>query len=108
MAIGDQASNEADEPVERAAIRRVLNLREVLELIRPALHDGLFAQEEVVQYREQAVFHVFGAFGDELDAKGVEELFKSRLRDVATIGDELSKEGLAERRNWGAIIDFAV
>ena len=45
MTVGDQASNDVDETVDRAAMAGVLNLRDVLELINHALDDSSFAQE---------------------------------------------------------------
>ena len=43
MAIGDQASNDVDETVDWAAMTRMLNLRDVLELIHDTFNDGSFA-----------------------------------------------------------------
>ena len=48
MAIGDQASNDIDETVDWAAMARMLNLRDVLELIDHAVNDGASAQEQLI------------------------------------------------------------
>ncbi len=43
MTVSDQASDEIDQEVDRAAMARVLNLRDVFELIGDGLDDGAFA-----------------------------------------------------------------
>lgn len=45
-------------------------------MIHHTFDDGSFSQEQYVDPRERAVFHVFPEFGDELDANGLLELFK--------------------------------
>ena len=76
MAIGDQPGDDIDETIEWAAMAGMLNLGDVLELIYNALDDGPFSQEQFVRQRDQAIFHVFPEFGDELHPEDVEELFK--------------------------------
>ena len=76
MAISDQAGNDVAETVDWTAMASMLNLRDVLELIHDAFNDGSFAQEQFIHPRQQAIFHVFAEFSDELHAKGIEELFK--------------------------------
>jgi hypothetical protein len=107
MAIGDQASHNVDETVDRTAMTSMLNLRDVLELIDDAFNDSPFAQEQFVHPGQQAVLHVLSEFGDELHAEGVEALFKEWLRDLTPIGDQLTKPVFAERWNWRSIIDMA-
>src|SRR5512145_328376 len=107
MAIGDQASNDIEETVDRATMASMLNLGDVFKLIDNAFNDGSFAQEELVYQRQQAIFHVFAKLGDELHAKGLKELFKEWLGDIATICDEFTKQAFAQSRNWCAIIHIA-
>ena len=95
MAIGDQASNNVDETVDGATMAGMLNLRYVLELIDYTFNDGSFTQKQFVQYREQAILHVFAEFRDELHPKPVQELFKEGLSDIATIRDQLAKQAPA-------------
>ena len=95
MTISDQASNDIDETVDRAAMTGMLNLRDVFELIHHAFNDGSFPQEQFVHPRQQTVFHVFAEFGDELHSERVEEVFKKWLRDIAPIRDQLTKEVFA-------------
>jgi len=107
MAIGDQAGKDIDETIAWAAMASMLNLRDIFELINDAFEDGTFAQEQFVHQREQAVFHVFLEFGDELNAERLQELFKEWLRDIPAICDQLSKQAFAKRWNWFAIMHIA-
>jgi hypothetical protein len=107
MAIGNQAGNDIDETMDWAAMAGMLNLRDIFELIYDAFDDGPFAQEQFVDPREQAVFHVFLEFGDKLDTQRLEELFKEWLRDIPAICDQLTKQAFAKRRDWFAIIHIA-
>ena len=107
MAISDQASNNVNETVDRAAVAGMLNLRDIFELIDDAFNDGPFAQKQFIHPREQAVFHVFLEFGDELDTERLQELFKEWLRDIAAVCDQLPKQAFAECGNWFAIIHIA-
>ena len=68
MAVGDEAGEEVDEEVERAAMAGVLDLADVLELVVDGLDDRPFAQEQLVGRRQQAVAHVLAQLGDEVEA----------------------------------------
>ena len=59
MAVSDEACDQIDQEVDRAAMARVLNLRDVFELISDGLDDGTLAQEELVGPVEQAIVHLF-------------------------------------------------
>ena len=95
MAISDQTGKDVDEAVDRAAMTSMLNLGDIFELIDDAFDDGPFAQEQFVNPRQQAVFHVFPELGNELDTQRVEELFKQRLRNIAAIRNQLAKQATA-------------
>jgi hypothetical protein len=45
MAISDQASNNIDETIDRAAMTSMLNLGDVFELVDHTFNDGSFAQK---------------------------------------------------------------
>ena len=78
MGISDQARNEIDEEVKGAAMARMLNLRNVLELVIDSFDDGTLTQEQFVGHEHQLVFHIGFEFGDELNAL-LHELFKQGL-----------------------------
>lgn len=44
MTVGKEPSDQMDDKIGRAAVTRVLNLRNILELIDDGLNDGSFAQ----------------------------------------------------------------
>ena len=85
----------------------MLNLRDVFELIDHAFDDGPFTQQQFVDPRQQAVFHVFLEFGDELHTKRLQELVKEWLRDITAICDQLPKQAFTECGNWFSVIDIA-
>ncbi len=58
MAISDQAADEIDQKVDRAAVTRVLDLRDILELVDDRFDDGAFTKQELVHKRHESVFHV--------------------------------------------------
>ncbi len=58
MAISNQATKQVDQEVDRTAMARMLDLRNVLELINNRFHDGAFAQEKLIQEGHEFVFHI--------------------------------------------------
>ena len=66
MTIGDQTGQDIDETIDWAAMASMLNLWDIFELIDDTFDDGPFAQKQFIDPRQQAVFHVFPEFGDEL------------------------------------------
>lgn len=48
MAVGDQPCDQVDQEVDGTAMARMLDLRDVFELICDGLDDGSFAQKEFV------------------------------------------------------------
>lgn len=69
MAVSDQASDNVDESIDRAAMARMLDLRNVLELINDAFNDGSFSKQKLVHPGHQAVLHVLSEFGNELEVE---------------------------------------
>ena len=106
IAISNQARNNIDETVDGTTMTGMLNLRNVFELIDNAFDDGRFAQKQFIDQRQQAVFHVFLEFGDELNAKCLQELFKEWLRDITAIGNQLAKQAFTKRGDGFAVIDI--
>ncbi len=48
MAVGNEPCDQVDQKVDGAAMARMLNLRDVFELIGDGFDDGAFAQEQFV------------------------------------------------------------
>ncbi len=59
MTIRNQACDQVNQEVDGTTMARMLDLRDVFELISDGLDDGSFAQEELVGPVEQTVVHVF-------------------------------------------------
>ena len=66
VTVGNQATEQIDTEIERAAVTRVFDLRDVLELVSDGLDDRATAQQQLVVEQHQAVFHVGLELGDEL------------------------------------------
>ena len=95
-----------DDKIGGATMPRMLNLRNILELVNDGLNDGSFAQQQFVRQGHELILHVFAQAGDE-----VESLFKEQLRqgsgNVAAIPKQLAAQSFHQLGNRSAIIDIA-
>ncbi len=91
MAVSNQATQEVDAEVDRAAMSGMLNLRDVLELVDDRFNNGAFASQHLVRQPHQARLHVAFGLGIQLDATGVQQLLKQRLRHVAPVSKDFAK-----------------
>jgi hypothetical protein len=107
MAVGNEASDQVDQKVDGAAMARMLDLRDVFELIRDGLDDGAFAEQELVGPVEQPIVHLFAQFGDELKPLGHQQLLGEWLREIAFGAFELAHQTCGQLRNRMPIIDIA-
>ena len=107
MTVGNQAAEQIDQEVERTAMTRVLNLRNILELVNNRFHNGALAQQEFVGEWHQLITHVALEFGDQLNAKGRQQVLKQRLGDVALIGEHFAEQLPDQLRHRFAVIDIA-
>lgn len=107
MAIGDETREQVDNEVERAAVARVLDLRNVLELIDNRLDERPLAQQEPIGECEELLAHVLAQFRDEPQSVGDQEALSERGGDVALIAKEASKELTDEAWNGLAIVGIA-
>jgi len=86
---------------------RMLNLRNVFELVDDGFHDGPLAKEEFVHQRHEHIFHIGSNSGNELDVEGPEQFFTQLPGNVAFIGKQLAKQFSNHLGNGLAIIDIA-
>jgi hypothetical protein len=107
MAVGNEAGDQVDQKVDGAAMARMLDLRDVFELISDGLDDGAFAEQELVGPVEQPIVHLFAQFGDELKPLGHQQLLGEWLREIAFIAKELAHQTCGQLRNRMPIIDIA-
>src|SRR2546430_2476525 len=89
MAVGNQPGHQMNDKIERAAMSRMLNLRNVFELVDNRLDDDPFAQEQLLRKVHEMVLHVFAQPGDEMQSLLKKELSQGS-RDVAPISKELA------------------
>ena len=93
--------------LQRAAMARVLDLADVLELVVDGLDDRPLAQEQLVGHGQQAVAHVLAQLGDEVQTLARQELLGQRLGDVAPVAEELAEEAPDQAGNGAAVVDVA-
>ena len=106
MTVGNESGKQMDHKIGGTAMARMLDLRNVLELVNDGLDDRSFAQQQLIRKGHEPVFHVFAQPGDEL-----ESLFKEQLRqgsrNVAAIAEQLATQPFDHLRNRSPIIDIA-
>ena len=66
MIVGKESSDQMDHKMGGAAMPRMLDLGNVLELVNDALNDRSFAHQQFVREMQKMVLHVFAQSGDEL------------------------------------------
>ena len=90
-AVGNQTADQIDEKIHWAAMARVLNLRDVFELVNNCLNNGAFPQQNLVEDRHEFVFHVRFDPNDELKVEIAQEFFKKWLRNIASITHQFAE-----------------
>ena len=96
-----------DEKVVGAAVTRMLDLADILELVVDALDDRTFTQKQLVGKREQPPAHILARFGHEVKAPLDQELLGERLGDVAAIPTEFADETTRESGDRTPVIHVA-
>lgn len=91
--IGHQGSHNVNKGIVHAAMARVTDLANVLELLAHAFDQHAFAQQHFIDKRHQLVFHSVLALGDELHALLV-QLLEERLADIAPIAEQLAPQAV--------------
>jgi hypothetical protein len=76
MTISDQAAQHIDNEIDGRTMARMLDLRDILELVKDGLNQSSFAQKELICHGHQAVLHVLSQLGDQLHMEILPELFK--------------------------------
>ncbi len=81
----------------------MFNLAHVLELVVNRFNERPFAEQNLVDELDQAVFPVFLRLGDELESPFV-QLFKQGLRDITTVAEQFAQQVLGHVRHRLAVI----
>ena len=85
---------------------RVLDLRDVLELVDDRLDNPAFSQEQLVKQRHQPVLHIALESCDHLQSAS-EEFIKECLLDVSPVAKEFSPELFRQLVDGFAVVDVA-
>lgn|SRR5579875_1288 len=106
VAVGKESSDQMNHKIDGTAMTRMLNLRDILELVDNGLNDCPFAYQQLIGKVHQMVLHVFAQPGHQM-----QPLFKEQLRqgkgNVATIPKQLAAQPFHQSWNRRAIIDVA-
>src|SRR5579859_5619790 len=106
MTVGNEPGKQMHHKIGWTAMTRMLNLRNILELVDDGLNDRSFAQQEFIREMHELILHVFAQPSDEL-----QPLFKEQLRqgsrDVAAIPKQLAAQVFHQLGDRSPIIDIA-
>jgi hypothetical protein len=102
-----QPCQEMDEEVERAAVTRVFDLTDILELVMNRLDERPLAEQELVGQGEQSVLHVRAELRNQVQAVLDQERFGERRRDGALVPEQLPKEATDQAGQRTPVIQIA-
>jgi hypothetical protein len=95
-----------DHKIDGTAMTRMLDLRDILELIDNRLDNRPFPQQEFIGKVHELIFPIFTQPGDELESLLKEQLCEGS-GNVATIPKQLTSQFFDQLRNRSSIIDVA-
>ena len=84
---------------------RMFDLRDILQLVIDGLDDGAATEQQLVGERHEPVRHILANSRNEFQAT-LEEGEKELVRQIALVGEELTKQGLGKARDGLAVIDI--
>src|SRR6266567_2471412 len=106
MTVGNEPSNQMNHKIGGTTMTRMLDLRNILELVDNGFDNRSFAQQELIRQMHELVFHVFAQPSDEL-----ESLFKEQSsqgsRDIAAIPKQLAPQTSDHLGNRLTVINIA-
>ncbi len=74
MAVSDEPSDQMDDKIGGVAMTRMLDPRNVFELVNDGLYNRSFAQQQFVRQVHQPILHLFAQPGDKLEPLLKEQL----------------------------------
>src|SRR5690348_1162228 len=96
-----------DQEIDWAAVTRVLDLRDVFELINDRLDERPLAQQQPVGELKELVVHVLAQFGDETQSVGEQETLGERRGDVALVAKEAPEKATCQAWHWTPVVGVA-
>ena len=86
---------------------RMLDLRDVLELINDGLDDRSAAKQNAITPGHQLILHISAQLGNQLNIEHFAQGLSQGLRDVTLVPKELAKQLLSQVGNRFAVIYIA-
>ncbi len=105
MAVCDESSHQIDRKVGRTAKPRMLDMQQVLELVKHGFHQGPAPKDDLFVQQEQAIGHGALEMGDQADAPGLQQLAGQRLRQVPFIAKQAAPEPFRQLGHRTAVIE---
>jgi hypothetical protein len=107
VAIRDEACEQVNEEIAGAAVARVLDLRDVLELVEDRLDERPLAKQEPVGELKELSAHVLAQVGDETQSLGEQEAFGKGRGAGALVANEFAEETPRQAGHWTPVIGIA-
>lgn len=104
MAISNQSTNDIDQEIDRAAMARMLNLRDILKLVNNRFNNRTLTRQQLVCQPHQLIPHVALGFSKEGDAKVLKQLLRQLFGDIASVSKYLTKALFEQLANGLAVI----
>ena len=89
--ISNQACDQIDKEIDKAAMSGMFDLRNVLQLVVDGFDDCAFSEQQFVDPGHQAVLHILANASHQLNIF-LKQLGEQVLRDIASVCKELAKE----------------
>ena len=83
---------------------RMLNLRDILELVNDAFDNRPATKQNAIQKLHQPVLHVLAHFGDQAQIEQVPQCALQRFGEIALVAKEFAKQLLDQPHNRSAVI----
>ena len=106
MAVSNQPSDEMDDKIGWAAVTRMLNLRDILDLVDDRLNDGPFAEQQLIGKEHEGILHILAQSRDKMKSLFKEQLAQ-RSGNRTVISKELPAQSSHHLRNRSSIINVA-
>ncbi len=71
VTISNQSAHNIDQAVNRRTVTRMLDLRNVLQLVNDSFDDSAFSQQQAVCQEHQTIFHLTFEFGNQLHSNAI-------------------------------------
>jgi len=105
--VSNQPANHIDQEICETPMTRMLNLRDILELVNNAFDNRPATKQNAIRKLHQPLLHVLAHFGDQAQIEPVPQSAPQRFGEIAFVAKELAKQLLDQPQNRFAVIHIA-